>query len=133
MMKRGAQMMNCATHLSSVLRSPFSLSAAKHGLTYTGDKLDDVTVVVSRECDISPLRPHRLSQKPSLSQVSQQSRQHANAKAQSKTCASLLVQVDHAADAFKLAYSKIYIGMSCYQYIPVYTLPGADLPVFYHL
>ena len=125
--------MNCANHLSSVLRSPFSLNTSKHGLTYTGGKLDDVTVVVSRECDTSPLRPPPRPQKPSLSQVSQQNRQHANAKAQSETSASLLVQEDHAADAFKLAYTKIYIGMSCYQYIPVYTLSDADLPVFYHL
>ena len=94
--------MHYANHLSSVLHSPFSLNTSKHGLTYTGGKLDDVTVVVSRE-------------------------------AQSETSASLLVQEDHVADAFKLAYTKIYIGMSCYQYIPVYTLPGADLPVFYHL
>lgn len=34
--------------------SPFSVNAARHGLSFTGGKLDDVTVVVSRVCDISP-------------------------------------------------------------------------------
>ena len=34
--------------------SPFTVNAQRHGLTFSGGKLDDVTVVVSRVCDISP-------------------------------------------------------------------------------
>ena len=34
--------------------SPFSMNAMRHGLSFNGGKLDDVTVVVSRVCDISP-------------------------------------------------------------------------------
>jgi len=42
--------------------SPFTVNAQRHGLTFSGGKLDDVTVVVSRVCDISP-QP-KLSQLP---------------------------------------------------------------------
>ena len=34
--------------------SPFAVNAANHGLSFSGGKLDDVTVVVCRVCDISP-------------------------------------------------------------------------------
>jgi len=34
--------------------SPFAVNAARHGLTFAGGKLDDVTVVVSRVCNIAP-------------------------------------------------------------------------------
>lgn len=37
--------------------SPFAVNAASHGLSFSGGKLDDVTVVVSRVCDISPPTP----------------------------------------------------------------------------
>ena len=53
--------------------SPFAVNAASHGLSFSGGKLDDVTVVVSRVCDISP-------PSPTASAPAQSSKQAAHSK-----------------------------------------------------
>lgn len=50
--------------------SPFSVNAARHGLSFTGGKLDDVTVVVSRVCDITPSSAEQKEANASKNKVS---------------------------------------------------------------
>jgi len=45
--------------------SPFAVNAARHGLSFAGGKLDDVTVVVSRVCNVAPTSTARAPQSQS--------------------------------------------------------------------